>query len=343
MKGKNCIRRLSALCACLLLALCLVSCGDAPTDVAPDGLQTVDCEGLPYKVYMPDGWVVRREGGHIEAMLPTGASASVTVYHTATDATDEAAYFEGLLPQFSAQYKEFKADKPVAYTLAGKEGVYCAYSGKVGEDAYRMLQFLLIDGGELYILTYSAKADYYESYEESAIRVAENFSLQDKAADTPPTLVGEDALRPTEGPAFTVRMPKGWLNESRGSYVAVRDGETGASVFVAAERTDADSFADYWRSVLGAVADAYPKSILPEAEGEPKEYAYTETTLDGRGAERVDYTVVTEDGTRYRAVKIAATEDYQVFVLTFTLPEATVDTATGDDLIKEVQNAFRFE
>ena len=57
----------------------------------------------------------------------------------------------------------------------------------------------------------------------------------------------------------------------------------------------------------------------------------------------MDYTVVTEDGTRYRAVKIAATEDYQVFVLTFTLPEAAVDTATGDDLIKEVQNAFRFE
>ncbi len=376
MKKKQCLCLLVLL---LLLAVCLLACGDGNTETVPEGLQKVDCRGLPYTVYTPLGWEAYRLEDHIEACVTSSVDARLTVYHAPCTVANVQAYYESMLPKLEAQYEKFSLvgvnmedpDKPAPYMLGGdkgKEGIYFSYTGHVNGDEYRFLQFLVLEADEnggagvIYMLTYAADVEtangtaLYEKYEKEAFRVADHMMIHaDKPADqeTESEKAEGGRVTPKEYGQYYFVVPAGWREESYGNFAAAKHVQTGASVTVVAETVDVTTFPEYWEDVLGAVLSAYPQSQIPlnpefEKEGATEEsklhrYAYQVSQLDGQKGERVDYVLV--NGNRsYYVTKMIAYYDYHVYSMTVTLPtESYGDEAVRKALVEELCTSFRFE
>lgn len=344
-------------CMLALLFVVLTACGGGAEPI-PAGMQLVDCEGLPYKVYMPEAWEVKRVDEHIEAAVTASTPASITVYHTKTEATDVSAYVESMVPRLEKQYGTFKFETlPEAYVLGGVDGLTFTYSGTLNSVFYRVFQVVALKDGNAYFVTFAAAKtengrDLFEAYADDAYRVADEFIFTDGAA-TPdaPSAEGEVHLTAKEYESYSLTVPAGFLDESKGAALVAREPLRGASVTMVAETTEANTFEEYWKGVLDAVLSLYPKSEIPRetdgaADGTTAEgaqaYAYLETKLDGLAAERVDYVLVTE-AARYRVVKIGVARNYRVYMLTLTIPEEGYTKEEGDTLITSVVNSFRFE
>ena len=69
------------LCLCIVLTLTACSEGDVPA-----GMQSIDCDGLPYHAYLPDQWEVRRANDHLEACVSSSTPVAITVRHFETKA-----------------------------------------------------------------------------------------------------------------------------------------------------------------------------------------------------------------------------------------------------------------
>ena len=101
------------------------------------------------------------------------------------------------------------------------------------------------------------------------------------------------------------------------------------------ESTDAEDFEQYWEQTVAELKTLYPESefVYQDASdeegatvGDTEKLVYTECTVSGARAERIDYILVTEQA-RYSCVKVATVHDYHLYVLTFMFPEASASIA----------------
>ena len=332
----------------LLLALVsvlpmLFACGGTvdPETVVPDGLQAVDCEGLPYKTYMPISWQAYRREQHVEAVVATGTPVSLSVRHFASDAESVSAYWEENKRELASLYKNFEiVEQPEAYTFGTNEALSVSYKGRVGESDYRFFQAMLLDDGTLYLLTFCARlnvatgTDLYQTYVESAYLVAKNFKLLEKESTE---LESETAAPGTEqdtliaigggedaGDFYTAYAPASWLDESYGSFSFARNAESGSSFSVIMRDADVTSYNEFWRNLKTEVLALYPKS-------EFKTYMAADTSLkveigdvvredckvEGKDGQRITYTLITEKGS-YTVYVCAVYHDYRIYTMTYT-------------------------
>ena len=353
-------RIVSVFLLCVLCTLLFASCSNGSQ--APAGMQSVDCDGLPYLVYTPVQWEDKRVGNHIECMVSSSTPVRIRVSHFESDAADVQSCFQDSRAELEAIYKNFKIEEePTAYTMGGIEGLCVSYSGKLGDDSYRFLQAMVLKDGSLYLVTYSAQTnvstgtDLYGNYVEDAYRVIDNFSFVDAAsgdASTEELETTENGLvrigqTGTKGWNVKMYAPIGWIDESYGAFAFARSAESGASVSLTLEMTEMKTFDDYWKATANELLALYPDSQfeyrVAEEEGGASEagknIAFEEVTLDGRRGERIDYTLVTGDNT-YACTKIAVVKDYHLYVMTFMFPSGAGD---GAAIIEQICDAVKID
>ena len=346
------MKKFVSILALLLACLALFSaCGTEGSDV-PAGMKSVDCEGLPYKTYLPAQWQTKRVGTMLEAMVSASTPVAITVRHFEVEETDVQAYWQKTDAELTASLLGYKIEEaPTAYTVCGAEGITVSYSGIKGEAKYRFMQAMSISDGTLYLVTYSAQTnvktgtDLYGKYLDDAYRVIDEMTPVEET-DAPseiPTEIPTDENgmlildTETEGWNVSVSAPFGWIDESYGTFAFARDPESGMSFSLTLENTDDVSFVDYWRNTVKSIKTLYPESEFEykeDGETAGRELVFEDTELAGMRAERVDYILVTSEK-RYASVKVVVLEKYPLYVLTLMCP-----LAEGED---EAATIAKFE
>lgn len=189
-------KRTAALLLCaIMICLALVSCGRDENGV-PDGMIEVGGEFTDFRLFVPDDWTQDLESGFVSAHAPDGSNVSVMtlslggVYSVSEEdyliKSGESQY-NGVVDYFEKEYfptvKATFADIALTeqYTTGqtlGGEKRTCKYVYKMmmGEGIeYTIMQMLAVHGTELFIFTYTAKSEVYESHLEDVSDVVTNF------------------------------------------------------------------------------------------------------------------------------------------------------------------------
>ena len=155
-------------CFCLaLLMLLLASCG-AKSDV-PSGMQDATSAGVSaYSLYVPQTWTVDTIGVMSMAHHPTDTTCSISVseFSAGEDENDVASYWSNLKEEYAASLPGFHITGEGSGFLGGKNAGIYSFAVNMGETPVSYQQVISLVGRKVYILTYSAPTDLYDSHLE---------------------------------------------------------------------------------------------------------------------------------------------------------------------------------
>ena len=171
---KRTVKFLAIVLVAVTLILSFASCKQSD---APKGYQLVACEGDKFRLYVPtQAWMPNTTGGVTSAFFSQSENTSVSVY-IADDAGEMTAeeYANYCNEKFAAEldgYKLIGTEKCVLGGVAAIKSVFVAnnlYQNREGafeKVAYQYMQVMARYDGDMYILTYTAPEEFYESHLE---------------------------------------------------------------------------------------------------------------------------------------------------------------------------------
>ena len=187
---KNLIK--TAVCALItaavLLALC--ACGASVDENTPDGMKAVDNGNMNYTMYVPQSWTVDMSTGTVSAYAGATDAANVSFAAFALEdrtmtaeafwdsyKDDFAATFGGDMEYINEKGDASKDPAPVKTTLGGLEAYKYVYRAEVTGNVYRFMQIVCLQGGSVYILTYTATDDAYDDHLSDVNDIVSNFKF----------------------------------------------------------------------------------------------------------------------------------------------------------------------
>ena len=169
---------ISSVLVIILSLLVLSSCGDTN---APDGMILASGEAASYTLLVPEDWKVDLSTGITSAHAEEGAPVSVSVTSYDLENTDSTVdeWWEINKTDLAVAFTDFKEITVGADTvLGGVNAKEYVYSAKLGGAEYVYHQVACVRGdGIVYIVTYTATPDTYESNLETFNKITSNFSF----------------------------------------------------------------------------------------------------------------------------------------------------------------------
>lgn len=192
----------------LLFALCLSLCACAQTDPeAPEGMKLAETESKNYSLYVPEHWSVDMSTGVVSAYASKADQSNISFTAFAVDtpalaketvvadtgSEDEA---KSMIDVFWESYSEDFADTfgdtmkyidqngnendtpaPAKTALGGFAANKYTYTARVTGQTYKFMQVVCIEAGYVYILTYTAVTEAFDSHLEDVESVISNFKF----------------------------------------------------------------------------------------------------------------------------------------------------------------------
>ena len=149
----------------MLMLVLAVSCNK---DGTPDGMQNASIEGAAYNFYVPDTWVTVTESGVSCAKATVGnnaPNATLTVYYPDSVITPNDHWQVNCLPEYRTVLQNIVVHEDGSdVTLGGKDAKKYVFSYTVGTDSYQCQQVIAVYDYQVYVLTYTALADAYDTH-----------------------------------------------------------------------------------------------------------------------------------------------------------------------------------
>lgn len=191
--------RITATIACILLAALFltffVSCGKPEDQWQPAGMKLASSDKVDYKLWVPEEWTVDMSTGITAAYVSSSDRSNVTL--TAFSLTEGDNYMS--ISEYWSKYKEEleKTFPDIEVIDTGEEGESDAleeendfgvtmlidgvaakkyvYTATVTGSSYKFMQVIFIHEGYVYLLTYTALPNVYDSHTEEVGKIIENF------------------------------------------------------------------------------------------------------------------------------------------------------------------------
>ena len=142
--------------------LSLVSCGKK-TD-APNGMKNAAREDDPYCLYVPQSWVTNK-GDIVGAYYSNTDKSNITVMPYGGDFATTEEYWEDFKKRCTDEFAEFEVIKEnEPKVVSGRNALQFVYKLKIDGEVYQCQQTVLAYGNLLYVITYTAAAEKYESH-----------------------------------------------------------------------------------------------------------------------------------------------------------------------------------
>ncbi len=164
------ILKLSAL-LCVILTAATLFCGCTRQDgEAPMGYKEISNDGVSYNLYVPDEWISDISTGVTAAYCSNVDPSNISVI--AFDLTaDTATNIEGYWAMYEPSLKELFTDfeyvgEPDTIKLDGTDATAYTYTGSISKVQYKVMQVVTIKDAQVYIFTYTATAEKYDTHFE---------------------------------------------------------------------------------------------------------------------------------------------------------------------------------
>ena len=175
------MKKLIAILLLLLLVISLVACG-GDNDGVPEGMKDVAVENATFFLYVPELWLSQSQGGVSGALSPKGnANVIATTYLPDTYQTPESYWTEKCLTQYTAALTEFTVIEAecAQATLGGMNAQKYVFTHKMGDQLYKQMQLIAVDGGMIYTVQYTALAgEAYDEWKTDVDSICANFTLR---------------------------------------------------------------------------------------------------------------------------------------------------------------------
>ncbi len=159
-------RKMTALLAAMMMTgLIFTGCGDTE---APTGYQTASGEAADYAFFVPDDWTVDMQTGATSAYCSAEDPSSISVMSWELPNTDTTLdeWWTMNLEDISRVFQNVEVAEPETLTLGGAHAQKYVYTADLGEFSYKIMQTAAIKGGSVYLVTYTALTETYETHVE---------------------------------------------------------------------------------------------------------------------------------------------------------------------------------
>ena len=169
---------ISCLAILAIAASVLAGCSDRDPSI-PDGMKLAsDPKLATYTFYVPESWSIDTQNASTRAYC-TGTDRSFVMVMAGelqyTDSTVDG-WWESGLSELKALYRDFTLSVDGEDTkLDGADAKKYVYSGVFDETEVKYTQVAAVKGGSIYIITYGATADKWESHLDEVDRMILNF------------------------------------------------------------------------------------------------------------------------------------------------------------------------
>ena len=162
------------------VSVTLASCG-SNTDSAPMGYREISDEGLNYHFYVPDDWTPDVSTGMTSAYFSGRDPSNVSV--TAFELDDTSinsveAFWELNEADLKLILPDLEYFDESDCKLGGVDGRQYVYTASMSDTEYKFMQVVAIKSNEVYIFTYTATADNYDSHIEDVISMVDYFKFK---------------------------------------------------------------------------------------------------------------------------------------------------------------------
>ncbi|MBR3640007.1 MAG: hypothetical protein IKN50_05320 [Clostridia bacterium] len=173
------IKKIVSIIAALSLAAAVFSGCSKKDPSVPDGMKLAsDPELATYTFFVPESWSIDTQNASTRAYC-SGTDRSFIMVMTGemqyTDSTVDN-WWESGLAELKALYRNFELSVEGEETkLGGADAKRYVYSGDFDETSFKYSQVAAIKSGVIYIITYGATADKWDSHLDEVKMMIENF------------------------------------------------------------------------------------------------------------------------------------------------------------------------
>ncbi|MCI8387912.1 MAG: DUF1795 domain-containing protein [Clostridiales bacterium] len=168
---------ITALLICII-AFTAFSCGDKGT--APLGFKEISDEALTYHLYVPDEWTADISTGVTSAYFSgrDPSNISLVAFELDTNITSIDDYWTLNEAELKQIFPNMEYVDTSDCTLDGTPAKQYIYTASMGEQDYKFMQLVAIKNNQVYIFTYTAFADMYDTHIEDVIAILDYFSFK---------------------------------------------------------------------------------------------------------------------------------------------------------------------
>lgn len=162
----------------LILAVFCTSCSKNTEDVTPDGMKKASSDELAgYSFYVPQDWTVDMQTAATRAYCSKSDISSVSVMAWELEYTDSTVsdWWDVNVKELQQVFPDYSEESIDQTTLDGSQAVRYVYTASSGANKFKFMQTAAVKDGAVYVVTYSALEDVYDSHTEEVYTMLENF------------------------------------------------------------------------------------------------------------------------------------------------------------------------
>ena len=159
-----------------LMVLSLVSCGNKSG--APDGMKNAAREEDQQCRYVPQSWMTNK-GDIVGAYYSSSAKSNITIMPYGGDLVSSDEYWADFKKRCADEFDEFEViTENSPKIISQRNALQYTYKLKIDGVTYQCQQTVLSYGNLLYVITYTATAEKYESHLEVIDSILSAFTFK---------------------------------------------------------------------------------------------------------------------------------------------------------------------
>ena len=178
----NVLRKTALLLSVLVsVGMLLTACGN-DNATAPMGFMEISDDGVSYDLFVPDEWTADISTGMTAAYYSGIDTSNISMM--AFELTDNKImsakdYWATYEPGLKAMFADLTyVGEPDDVTLDGVASAQYIYTGTISGVQYKFMQIITVRNAQVYIFTYTAEVDKYDSHIEDVLAILGNFRFK---------------------------------------------------------------------------------------------------------------------------------------------------------------------
>lgn len=171
------ILKLTAVIVAILSALALVSCSSDGDDASPDGMKRASSDTAPYVLYIPEDWITDMQTGMTSAHVSSSDSSNVSVTAWELEHTDDTVdtWWDVNIAELCSVFTDYTEVSSVETVLCGESAKQYVYTARLADTEYKYMQTAAVRDGSVYVITYTALPDVYDSHLDDVAKILSAF------------------------------------------------------------------------------------------------------------------------------------------------------------------------